>query len=67
MRNRAKRIITAAFRECLPNIALGYDFVIVARTRIVTVKSTVILENLKSYIVKAGIWNENELDKQNTD
>ena len=63
LRNRAKRVITAAFRECLPNIAVGYDFVIVARTRVVTVKSTVISEILKSYIIKAGIWNENELDE----
>ena len=31
-RNRAKRIIRAAFRACAPNIALGIDFVIVART-----------------------------------
>lgn len=67
LRNRAKRVITAAFRECLPNIAVGHDFVIVARSRAVTVKSTVICGILKSYIVKAGIWNEDELDKQNTD
>ena len=39
-RNRAKRVITAAFRACLPNIPSGYDFVIIARTRILDIKST---------------------------
>ena len=41
-RTRAKRVITAAFRECLPEITPGFDFVIVARTRILTVKSTAV-------------------------
>ena len=37
-RNRAKRVITAAFRSAYPQIAAGNDFVIVARTRILNVK-----------------------------
>lgn len=41
-RNRAKRVITAAFRECLPVLTPGYDFVIVARARILSVKSTAV-------------------------
>ncbi len=41
-RNRAKRLVTAAFRGCLPEICAGYDFVIVARPRILTVKSTTV-------------------------
>ena len=51
-RNRAKRVITAAFRECAPQIPKGYDFVFVARTRILKSKSQDIaadmLENLKA-------------------
>ena len=51
-RNRAKRVITAAFRECAPQIAKGYDFVFVTRTRISKSKSQDIaadmLENLKA-------------------
>lgn len=39
-RNRAKRVITAAFRAVYPHLLAGTDFVIVARTRILDVKST---------------------------
>lgn len=45
-RNRAKRVIFAAFRQILPQIPMGYDYVIVARTRILTVKSTAVAESL---------------------
>lgn len=62
-RNRAKRIIRAAFRACAPNIALGIDFVIVARTRILTVKSTEVAFYLEKQLKKAGLWCENESDK----
>ncbi len=41
-RNRAKRLITAAFRNILPRLCVGYDYVIVARVRILSVKSTVV-------------------------
>jgi ribonuclease P protein component len=37
-RNRAKRIIKAAFIECLDELPTGYDFVFVARQQ--TVKAT---------------------------
>lgn len=57
-RNRAKRVITAAFDLCSPNIKKGVDFVIVARSRILSLKSgevaDMLLEKLK----------ENELIKQ---
>lgn len=57
-RNRAKRVITAAFRECLPNIAKGHDFVIVARTKILKYKSTQVYEVIKDQIISAGLWCE---------
>lgn len=41
-RNRAKRVITAAFRNILPRLSGGYDYVIVARVRILNVKSTTV-------------------------
>lgn len=51
-RNRARRVITAAFRDCLPEITKGCDIVFVARRRILKRKSTevakVILEHLSS-------------------
>ena len=54
-RNRAKRVITAAFRAAAENISSGYDFVIVARTRILTVKSTVVLRSLEKILDSAGL------------
>ena len=63
-RNRAKRVITAAFRVCLPNIPSGYDFVIVARTRILDIKSTAAAATIKSLLRSAGIWSEISEDEQ---
>ena len=60
MRNRAKRVITAAFRQCLPNISTGYDIVFVARSRILTAKSSQVAAVIKSHLILAGAWNEND-------
>ena len=57
-RNRARRLIVAAFRENLPKIKSGYDFVFVARTRLLSIKSTVLREVMKDQFIKAGIWKE---------
>lgn len=53
-RNRAKRVIRAAYREALKEIRIktGNLIVIVARPRIVTAKSTVIKEELKESFKK---------------
>ena len=60
-RNRAKRVITAAFRWVLPQIKDGLDLVIVARTRILNVKSTDFMISLKRALEAAGaLKNENE-------
>ena len=60
-RNRAKRVITAAFASVLPNIQNGLDFVIVARTRILNVKSTELANILYKTLENAGaIKNDNE-------
>ncbi len=61
-RNRAKRLIRAAFSECVPNICNGYDFIIVARTRILSVKSTVVLQSLVKLLKTAELYvlSENE-------
>ncbi len=58
MRNRAKRILTAAFYECAPHIRPGYDFVLAARTRIFSVKSTEVAERLMKYLQSAGLTKE---------
>ena len=62
-RNRAKRVITAAFRECLPCICSGCEIVIVARSRILSEKSTQVAATLKKQLLAAEIWCENEDDK----
>ncbi len=65
-RNRAKRVITAAFRSALPEISMGYDFVIVARTRILNVKSTDVLIQLNKALHAAGVLKEkNEKNSDN--
>ncbi len=61
-RNRAKRLITAAFGTVCPKITSPYDFVIVARTRILDVKSTVVTANLLKILENNGVIDclENE-------
>ncbi len=59
-RNRAKRVIRAAFSGCLPNIRTGYDFIIVARTRILSVKSTEVQKSIIKLLRKADLCSENE-------
>lgn len=54
-RNRAKRVIYAAFRACVGEISSGYDFVIVARTRILSVKSTDVALSLEKILHSAGV------------
>lgn len=66
-RNRAKRVIYAAFRDCLEKIAPGYDFVIVARTRILSVKSTQVAKELDKIISSAAFCKRNELNENTTD
>ena len=64
-RNRAKRLIVAALHENLAHIKPGYDFVFVARTRILSVKSTVIADTFKNQFIEAGIWND--INEENSD
>ena len=54
-RNRAKRVITAAFDQCLPQIKEGFDFVIVARGRLLALKSTVVADMLFNELSKNGL------------
>lgn len=59
-RNRAKRVILASFRDVLPNIVGGYDFVFVARVRTANVKSTVVLNTMRKAFLSEGIITEYE-------
>lgn len=62
-RNRAKRVITAAFRAVAADIVSGNDFVIVARTRILETKSDAVADILRKQLKSAALINENETDK----
>ena len=57
-RNRAKRVITAAFDICAPHIPRGYDYVMVARTRIIETKSTTVAANVERQLKKVNLWVE---------
>jgi ribonuclease P protein component len=57
-RNRAKRVITAAFDECAPHIPTGHDFVVVARTRILNTKSNTVAANMARQLKKQDLWVE---------
>ena len=57
-RNRAKRVITAAFDVCTPHIPLGYDCVVVARTRILNTKSTIVAESFEKQLKQQNLWVE---------
>lgn len=57
-RNRAKRVITAAFASVAPHIKEGYDFVIVARTRILCAKSTSLAVTMEKQLKSNELWIE---------
>ncbi len=57
-RNRAKRVITAAFDQCAPHIPTGHDCVVVARTRILSTKSNVVAANMMRQLKKQNLWVE---------
>lgn len=55
-RNRAKRLMRAAFDALKQNISVGYDIIIVARNRIVDKKSTQVTYDLKSALIKTDLY-----------
>ena len=61
-RNRARRVITAAFRQSLPRLKSGYDIVIVARTKVLEIKSTEALKWMNRQWETAGVLHEAETD-----
>ena len=54
LRNRAKRVVLAAYRDLAPLIDGGYDLVFVARSKTPFVKSTDICKILKKQLSEAG-------------
>lgn len=54
-RNRARRVIRAAYSAILPELKSGHSIVIVARTKAVYSKSQEIERALRAHFKKAGI------------
>ncbi len=54
-RNRARRVIRAAYRELAPRVKTGYCLVFVARTRTAYVKSWSVKREMKEQLQKAGV------------
>lgn len=57
-RNRARRVIRAAYFQLAPQIKDGYDIVFVARTRTVTAKSTQVAEVMKRQLQALNVFIE---------
>ena len=55
-RNRAKRVVTAAFNSIIAHVPTGYDYVIVVRTRILTQKSTQVALDLEKHLKDKKLW-----------
>ena len=53
-RNRARRVILESYRLLEPLMAVGYDFVIVARSRATTVKMQTVKDELHRLLGKIG-------------
>jgi ribonuclease P protein component len=66
-RNRAKRVILAAFRQILGNLSGNFDFIFVARVRTTLVTSTVLLNSVKKAFEKEGVMTSNEKNTNITD
>lgn len=54
-RNRARRVIRAAFRQVEPDIRGNWDIVFVARTKTKFLKSTIIYRVMREQLQAAGL------------
>ncbi len=61
-RNRAKRVLRAAFRAVAPSIAGHYDFILVARTATPGKKSTEVARALEALLREAGLLRRDAPD-----
>lgn len=59
-RNRARRVIRAAFRNIEPQIEGSWDFVFVARTRTTECKECVVEKAMLAHLQKIGAVNEED-------
>ncbi len=55
-RNRARRIIKVAYRNCCSKVKTGYDLVFVARNKTVKSNSNQIYDVMKQHLSQLNIW-----------
>lgn len=56
-RNRARRVIRAAYIQCKDDLSFGYDIVFVARAKVVSAKSTQVQHLMSKHLLKLGLKN----------
>ncbi|MBE6783007.1 MAG: ribonuclease P protein component [Ruminococcaceae bacterium] len=59
-RNRARRVIRAAFSQLAPEISGSFDIVFVARSKTKFVKSTAVVKAMREHLCSAGVISRNE-------
>jgi ribonuclease P protein component len=57
-RNRARRLICAAYREVIKEIKYPIDVVFVARSRILTLKSTDVASIMRQQFIREGLIDQ---------
>ena len=62
LRNRARRVITAAFRQFYSDLIGDFDIIIVARQRLLSIKSDKAADTMKKLFLLANILKVNEID-----
>ncbi len=61
-RNRVKRLLREGYRLLEDRLLVGYDIVLVARTRAITSKQKHIIKDLEFAFSSLGLFEENEKD-----
>ena len=59
-RNRAKRLMSEAYRKTLESQVVGFDFIIVARSRIKGKKQETVLRDFIKALKELGLWKNEE-------
>jgi ribonuclease P protein component len=57
-RNRVRRLLREACRKLVPNVPLGVDVVIVARTAAAEAPHAILLDSMRTLFQRAGLWTE---------
>ena len=65
-RNRARRVIRAAYRQNEELLKTGYDFVFVARAKTAEMKSDDLAKVMKKLFEKGKVINEKSADQPDT-